>query len=339
MEVNQPQMRQLSFSINDASAVSESRRAALRLARICGLDEAASGRVALVVTEAATNLVKHAIGGELLLRILDQGGISGVEVLALDRGPGIANLGECLRDGFSTAGSPGTGLGAINRLSDEFDIHSMPEKGTTLVSRISSEPAQIGRRYKVGAVCSPKPGETVCGDGWEVSSRNTGCSIIVADGLGHGPDAAAAALEAIRVFKTSQDLAPADLILAAHGALRSTRGAAVAIAELTVGEDLKYTGVGNISGVVLGNGSDRHLVSYNGIVGHEIRKIREFTYPWTRDGLLIMHSDGVSTHWSLNTYPGLVSRDPSIIAAVLYRDYSRERDDVTVVVIKQVLGI
>jgi Stage II sporulation protein E (SpoIIE) len=144
-----------------------------------------------------------------------------------------------------------------------------------------------------------------------------------------------AAMAAVNALRTHPQLGPAALIEFANGALRSTRGAALAVADINLVGEVIYAGIGNIIGVARASESTRHMVSHPGIVGHEVRKIQEFAYPWTQDSLLIMHSDGLTTHWNLDQYPGLDRRHPSLIAGVLYRDFTRGHDDVTVVVAKK----
>ncbi|HKQ93475.1 MAG TPA: ATP-binding SpoIIE family protein phosphatase [Blastocatellia bacterium] len=329
---------QIHLQVREKSAVAEARREVTGLAQAVGFSENDVGRVAIVVTEAASNLVKHTAQGQLLARAFDLGGVAVIEALALDQGPGIANVGESLRDGFSTAGSPGTGLGAIKRLSDKFDIYSAPGKGVALVAQLWSRKPVGGSRpasLEIGAVCLAMPGEVACGDAWAVEWRDGHCVILVADGLGHGPDAAAAAMAAVNALRTHPQLAPAALIEFAHGALRSTRGAALAVADIDLAQEVRYAGIGNIASMVRAPDGARHMVSYAGIVGHEVRKIQEFVYPWSQDSLLVMHSDGLATHWNLDQYPGLAGRHPSLIAGVLYRDFARGRDDVAVVVAKK----
>lgn len=330
-------INQVHLHIRDASGVAEARREVTGLAKAVGFDASGVGKVAIVVTEAATNLVKHTPQGQLLARAFDRHGVAVIEVLALDQGPGIANIGESLRDGYSTAGSPGTGLGAIKRLSDEFDIYSAPGKGVALLSQLLLRKPPSGTHaapLEIGVVCLPMPGEEACGDDWAVEWRGGHCVILVADGLGHGPDAAVASRAAVDMLRTNPQLEPVSLIEFAHGALRSTRGAAMAVADIDLAREVRYAGVGNIAGVICAPGSTRHMASHAGIVGHEVRKIQEFVYPWTQDSLLVMHSDGLATHWNLNQYPGLAARHPSLIAGVLYRDFARGRDDVAVVVAK-----
>ncbi len=97
---------------------------------------------------------------------------------------------------------------------------------------------------------------------------------------------------------------------------------------------VRFAGIGNIAAVVLNGAERRHLVSHNGIVGHEYRKASEFSQPWQTQSVLLMHSDGIGTQWDLGRYPGLLARDPSLIAGVIYRDFLRGRDDATVVALK-----
>lgn len=163
--------------------------------------------------------------------------------------------------------------------------------------------------------------------------------ILVTDGLGHGPLAESASLEAIKAFHTHAHLRPAEILKVIHDALRSTRGAAVALAQVDLKDRIvRFAGVGNISGVLIGPSGSRNMVSHNGTVGSEVRKIQEFEYPWFEDATLLMCSDGISTRWSLDTYPGLIKRHPSLVAGVLYRDYGRGTDDSTVVVVRQAEG-
>jgi anti-sigma regulatory factor (Ser/Thr protein kinase) len=328
-------MTDVAVAVAEASGVAEARRRALGLAETRGLDEALAGKLALVVTEAATNLLKHAGGGEVLLRALCADGALGIEVLAIDRGGGLANVAAALRDGHSTAGSPGIGLGAIARVATAFDIHSVPGAGTAVVAqlwaRAPGRPA--GGPLEVAGVTAPHPGEELCGDAWAVARRPDGGVLLVADGLGHGPDAHAAAREAVRLFHGSGRPSPAALLEELHAGLRHTRGAAVAVAGIDLGRAVvHYAGLGNIAASILWRGGTRSLVSHNGIAGHEARRIAEFSYPFPDGALLVLHSDGLTSRWSLDPYPGLAERHPALLAGVLYRDFRRGRDDVAVVV-------
>jgi anti-sigma regulatory factor (Ser/Thr protein kinase) len=329
--------RQRAFEVTEPSHTAEVRRFTTQLAQAAGFNESQAGAVALVTTELATNLLKHACSGEIVVRPVIHRRVPGVELLALDRGSGITNLAQCLRDGYSTAGSPGTGLGAIARLAAEFDIQSQPGKGTAVMARLWGGKAGLvpENQIEVGAICKPMPGEQRCGDGWACEFLPGRYLLVLVDGLGHGPGAAAAAERAVASVRQQRTETPVAIVQGVHNALRATRGAALAVAEVDIAQQtLRYCGVGNISAALIVGDNLRHLVSYNGTAGHEARKIVEFTYPWTANALLIMHSDGLMTRWDLQAYPGLIQRHPSLIAGVLYRDFVRGRDDVTVVVAK-----
>jgi anti-sigma regulatory factor (Ser/Thr protein kinase) len=341
--------RQTSYPVRESSEIAAARRAANELARQHGLDETAAGRVALVVMEAGTNIVKHAREGQILLRPVTQAGMPGVEVIALDGGPGIANLAASMRDGTSTAGSYGVGLGAMRRMADEFDVYSSAGKGTVIWMTVwakqqTQQTQQPAPPWQLGVVCLPLAGETVCGDAWGVCGDAGKLCVMVADGLGHGPIAAEAAEAATSLLADCLDLPPAALMQNTHGALRSTRGAAVAIAHIDcTAEQVSFAGIGNIAACVVGNAHDMHdmhdiqrrqLISHNGIVGINMRRAHEVTVPWSARSTLILHSDGLGTRWALEPYPGLLHCHPAVIAAVLYRDFTRGRDDVTVLVIR-----
>ena len=327
------------FEVAESSRVGEARRAAMALARELGLGETEAAEVGIVVTEAATNLVKHARSGVLLIRALEHGQHCGVEVLAVDQGKGIADIEGCLRDGCSTVGTPGTGLGAIRRLASEFDIYSQPGSGTALVARLWPRSCRSDSRrgdLSVGAAQAPMPGETVSGDACAVHHAPGRWVGMIADGLGHGRSAADAAQQAVRVFREHVLAGSTELMQRMHMALRGTRGAAVAVAEInTLARDLRFTGVGNVAGSIVHDGASRGVISHNGIVGHEMRKVQEFSYPFPSGALLVMHSDGLASHWRLDQYAGLTQRHPALIAGVLYRDHKRPRDDVTVLAVRE----
>jgi anti-sigma regulatory factor (Ser/Thr protein kinase) len=320
----------------DSSQVGHARRQALALANRMGFGELRQGQLAIVVTEAAANIAAHAGRGELLLVPWRFRGDAGIDVLALDNGKGIPDIGRSLQDGYSTAGTAGQGLGAISRLAAALQIYSTSGGGAALLARIVRESAtanQSSSDYAVGAVSVAMSGETQCGDAWSVHFAPNRSIYIVADGLGHGPLAAEAAREAIRVFQEAPHLPPVRILADAHLALAKTRGAAVSIAEVLHDRAVvNYAGVGNIAGSIYDNGKTRSMVSMNGTLGHSIGRIQDFSYSWEKGSSLIMHSDGLATRWSMDQYPGLAGRHPALLAGVLYRDFCRKRDDVTILI-------
>jgi anti-sigma regulatory factor (Ser/Thr protein kinase) len=323
-------------AVSDQSQVGEIRRRMTAAARQIGLAEDVVGRVALVATEIATNLLKHGGGGIVLARPLAAAGGAGLELLGLDSGPGMADVGRCLADGFSTAGSPGTGLGAIARNADRFAIYSRPGRGTAIMACFFHTGAALLSGPELGAVVDPYPGETLCGDRWATAHHRSSATLLVVDGSGHGPMAAHAAETATRAFDDNLDQDCVRLVEAIHRALAPTRGAALAVARIDADARLvRFVGVGNIGAVLAGDGqAARRMASYNGTAGHVAPRIREFTYPYTGRPLVILHSDGLSARWEIDSYPGLAASHPALVAGVIFRDHRRGRDDAAVVAMR-----
>jgi anti-sigma regulatory factor (Ser/Thr protein kinase) len=323
--------------VRDASQVGEARRMAADVARREGFDQSEAGRVALVTTELATNLVKHAGGGRIIADLFDDADGSGVEVLSLDNGPGMADVQRCFEDGYSTAGSPGTGLGAVSRVADRCAIFSRPGAGSAIMARCRPKGRRkpTEPRCEIGAVRVPYPGEIECGDAWLDHGDARGDTLLVVDGSGHGPRAAAAAEQALSTFRAYPDQDVPMLATAIHRTLAPTRGAAIAIARIDRAAGVvRFVGIGNIAGTLVAGGKVQRMVSHNGTAGHVAPRIREFTYAYSGRPLLILHSDGIGTRWDLSAYPGLVAAYPSLIAGVLFRDHCRGRDDATVVALR-----
>jgi anti-sigma regulatory factor (Ser/Thr protein kinase) len=325
-------------SLSDSSQVAAARRAANSQALQLGFDEEAAGRGALAATELATNLLKHAGRGHVLVDPYRDSSGSGLEILSLDKGPGIADLARAMADGYSTAGSMGTGLGAVRRLADEFAVYSRPGLGTAIMARIrdaKTTPPPTPSAVSLGAVVVPVAGETVSGDRWSFAAPALGPTLMAIDGSGHGAQAEAAADVATSAFERH---AAEDCVLLTefmHRALAPTRGGAVAVARIDRAKGMiRFVGVGNIAGALLSEGKLQRMVSHNGVLGHIAPRIREFTYPFKGGVTVLLHSDGLSSKWDLGSYPGLGASHPSLIAGVLFRDHRRERDDASVVVMR-----
>ena len=327
----------ISVNVTEASQVAEARRRASALAVKLGFDEAAVGRVALATTELATNLVKYGTRGEIVLASYEEADHAGVEIVSLDRGAGLASVENALSDGSSTGGTAGHGLGAVKRQAHAFDIASWPGHGVAVFARFGPRrpgPATIREPLAgYGSISVPLRGEAANGDAACFRRRDDGWTLIVADGLGHGPNAAQASEAAVRLFRDHEHGSPAEILMAIHAGLRHTRGGAVAVGRYDSERGvLTFCGIGNVAGTVVNAGKTNGTVSMPGTVGHIARRFQEFEYPLAPGGLCVMHSDGVGTSWKLGPYPGILAAHPGILAAVLYRDYGRPRDDATVAV-------
>lgn len=325
------------FQIGDPSAVAPARRGINTLAAELGFDAEDAGRAALVATEIGTNLVKHGGGGELIAQRISRDGRIGLELLGLDKGPGIEDVARCLRDGYSTSGSPGTGLGAMERLSQCFEIYSRPGQGTAVLAQLWPDAREPSPGLtQLGALVVPKPGEAACGDRWCYHERIEGILVAGIDGLGHGLGAEQAAAQACQTFDAEKHRPPLRLMQLLHEALRPTRGAAVTLLEVDWDAGrIASVGVGNVAAAMVTGGETKRIATDNGIVGHVISRPRELIHACRPDTVLILHSDGLTASWQADRYPGLMQHHAALIAGVLYRDCKRGRDDSLVVVIRR----
>ncbi len=320
------------IAITDASSVGEARRRGLLAAERLGFDQVKSGEFALLTTEVSRNVLLHGGGGQAIIVGARNGSGPVARILALDSGPGIADVTRAMGDGYSTAGTMGAGMGAMKRIATAFEIFT-GRTGTIVFLEVGTPSAVSG--LQVAGMAIPYPGERFSGDAWTYEQTPDRTVVLLVDGLGHGQPAATAASEAVHVFRERMHLAPGEIISYLHDALKKTRGAVAAVAEIRRAEKiLTYAGVGNTAAVLLSRGTAKSLVSHNGTLGLAVPRIQEFRVDWPDDGILVMHSDGLHSRWDLSTYPGLLARHPAVIGAVLFRDFRRQRDDASVVVIK-----
>jgi anti-sigma regulatory factor (Ser/Thr protein kinase) len=317
--------------VEDASAVAACRQAVQNMAERLRFPAARIGQLALAVTEVASNLHKHAEQGSLLLCVNRDGPQPGIDLVTIDAGPGVRDVSAALRDGHSTAGTLGIGLGAIQRLADFADLYSRPGHGTSLVARFCVSPPVSQLRWS--GLIRPITGETECGDAYgavEVDGAVTG---VLCDGLGHGPLAAAAAAAGVAAVLDDPAGEPAALLERVHRRMSGTRGGAVGVVQ-TGGQLARFAGLGNVAASIVSDGQRKSMISIPGISGVQARTIRQFEYDVPPGSAVILHSDGISSRWEAAALPALEARDPLLIAAVLLAEAGVHRDDAGVLVLK-----
>lgn len=339
--------------VHDPTRVRDVRVAAEEACVQSGFPAGRAAAAALVATELATNLLKHAGGGQVLIETVDaepEREVSAprpaLQITAIDHGPGIADLSAALGDGFSTTASLGAGLGTCRRLADVFDLHSSPGRGTVALARIHAA-ARHRAAPRDGTASAPVRAGGInipfvaghSGDAWACVRSGERITVLLADGLGHGPAAAEASDAAVRQLRLNADLTPWDLLGVLHRALRDTRGAAVAVAQLDLGaRRLDFSGIGNVGARLRTGDGWQHLLSHPGIVGaHRPAHIPRRQLSWSPECLLVLHSDGLPSRWSLRADVPSAALDPGVTAALIVRDASSSarpvRDDTTVTVL------
>jgi anti-sigma regulatory factor (Ser/Thr protein kinase) len=324
------------FMVNDSADVGAVRRAVSGYADQLCADASFTTAAAQTATELATNLLLHADpGGWILARRLPP---AAVEILAVDRGPGIPDVAAAVEGRAPAPKGLGCGLASVRRGSSSFDIHTCRDRGTVVLAIVEARHAsgpQQRRRPRWWAGVSVGLDEA-CGDGWAVMEEPHGLTVAVVDGLGHGMHASIAADAALNAV--ADDPADLDGYLAhANAAMRQTRGAAVAVCRLEPDRaELRCLSIGNVSARLMHGGEQVGIVPFNGTVG--LRETPPATrimhYPWPADAALVMWTDGLESRIDLAAQADVLRHDPAVAAAALHRDHARDRDDATVVVVR-----
>jgi anti-sigma regulatory factor (Ser/Thr protein kinase) len=321
--------------VEEESAVGRCRRTASTLAEKLGFPATRVAEIGIAVTEIGTNLRKHAQEGSLLIRLVRASSQAALEVVAMDRGPGIADLALARKDGQSSVGTLGLGLGAVERLADASEITSVPGEGTVVVARFHPDRlplAEIPADISAG-ITRAIEGEDVCGDSYAIRYGEGKLTLMMCDGSGHGPLAASASQAAVRVFREQEPTSPEETIRRIHAALKGTRGGAVAVADLDlIGRKVRFAGLGNIAAAVLSGERKQGMISVPGVAGYQARTIRAYDYELPEGAVVVLHSDGLTERWTMDRREGLFRSGPLMIATTLLRDAGLRRDDACVLV-------
>jgi anti-sigma regulatory factor (Ser/Thr protein kinase) len=324
------------FNVADRSYFSILKKEIHAIASSAGFSENKVGEIDIVVAEIVTNLVKHAAGGRLLVKLISHEGIPGIELLSIDNGPGMADLNRMLVDGMSTKNSLGQGLGAIKRMSNIFQVFTQKDWGTVMLVRIFREDLPYRKKSnEIRSLVVAKPGEETCGDGFFCNITAQHIRIFLGDGLGHGQAANEAVDKAIQSFNASAEETASGILREIHEAVRKTRGLVGTAAIYSFNDKTWHIcGVGNILTRCITGIETKSCMPYNGILGHNIPRSMQDTALLNSGQTLVMASDGIKTKWDHNKYPTLFKYDLSITAAVLFKDFARFTDDMSVAVIK-----
>ncbi|HEY1402657.1 MAG TPA: ATP-binding protein [Pyrinomonadaceae bacterium] len=338
--------------MRDESQVGAVRRAVHAYAVAIGFTERELAEIDIVVQEVGTNAARYSAGGGQIHFTGTLGAEPGLEIFYTDRGPGIYDLDRVVRDGVSTGGSLGAGLGAVRRLMDECEVYSTVQNtgrlaalarrtthGTAILlrkwvaaARLSDKTHAAASR-RIGVWTRPHPQEDQNGDAYFIRRRAGQTLLAVVDGLGHGAGAYEASRVALAVLADWQGEGLEEIFVAAHAALRPTRGAVMGACIIdTARGSFQYAGVGNIEVRVFNAPEPARPISNNGTLGARMHKVRVWSYAWAEGACVVLASDGVSASWDMNDYPGLLQHSPQLLAGILMRDYGRDTDDATVLV-------
>ena len=309
----------------------------------CNFTEKQRGEIDIIVSELSSNLVKHAGSGELLYRAFNADDQEAVfEIVSIDHGPGIADPVKMMKDGMSTTSTLGQGLGAMNRLSSTFQLYSLPDWGTILYSRYRTKDDKYKKKegidLNVRTLCVNKANEPVSGDGYLVKKTASSVQIFFGDGLGHGEHAHGAVAKAAECFSQCKHDDPVEILREIHECVRRSRGLVASVAILDLARNVwKLCGVGNIMTRLYTGISYKNYMSYNGTLGLNIpNSLKESIFEVEKNQHLIMNSDGIRSRWDLGKYPSIFKYDGALVAAAVYKDFTRRNDDASILIAKVV---
>lgn len=330
----------VSLKANDRSYFALLKKEIHALALTLPFSETKIGEIDIIVAEMASNLVKHAGGGHILVKPIRENNIDGIELISIDNGPGIADVNKMIRDGETSKNTLGVGLGSMQRLADTFQIYSQKDWGTVILCRkFVKQPTTsftVQPKSEIRSVVVPKPGETACGDAFHCIVNKNYIKLMLADGLGHGPDAAHAVKEAGIAFANCEELYPPDILRFINTSVRKTRGLVGTVAVFDIAKkEWEICGIGNITTKMHGPITSKNYMSYNGIIGLNVpRSIHSQKIPYEKGQYIIMCSDGLRSRWDTLKYTGIMRYDLSILAASLLKDFTRNNDDASIAICK-----
>lgn len=328
----------IKFAASDRSFFSNIKKEIRQQAEEAGFDERKISDIDLIISEMTSNLHKYAKNGEILMGYFADTDNPYIEIISIDHGPGMSDPLKMIVDGISSSNTMGIGLGSIKRLSDNFDLYSLKDWGTIVLSRLYKKP--IKKKLKGVLEIRPlvicMPGERKSGDGTHYKISDQYFKLLVGDGLGHGPEANFAVNEAVKAFRTCPYHSPSEILRFIHASIRKTRGIVGTVVVFDFNTN-KWTiaGIGNITTRMSNFLEIKNYMPYNGIIGHNIpTTIKNDEVSLGEYNQIVLCSDGIKSRWELGKFSGINRCDLSIQAAAIYKGFARQTDDMAVVIVK-----
>jgi anti-sigma regulatory factor (Ser/Thr protein kinase)/serine/threonine protein phosphatase PrpC len=322
--------------VQATSDVRRARDAAFGLARELAFTERVREEIALVVTELATNLLRHAKHGVITVSATESGPRRGILIQSDDEGPGIADIERAMTDGYSTAGGLGMGLGSVNRLMDDVEIGPRERGGLHVACHRWLRPQEavvFERRLAVGVASRPRRLSEENGDSFLMKQWEGSALVGVIDGLGHGPFAHRASQTARHYVETHYDQPLQTLFRGAGRACRATRGVVMALAHFDFAlRKIRIANIGNVEVRLVNDSENINPILRRGIVGLNAPEAVVSEFPWGPKSFLIMHSDGISTRWKWSDFEATAKDGLNHVAQRFLQALAKPEDDATVLV-------
>jgi len=332
-------VRSNEIAISEMADCAFAQHSVRRLALALGFSEVASDEITLSVAELGANVIKHAGKGTLAFRTIEQEGRTGIEVETTDQGQGINDVEQSFADGYSTSGGLGCGMGTVNRLMDEMDIGSSPDRGTRILCRKWVRPEKKELEFSVwdvGVFSRSYGGAQENGDAFVVKQWQGKVLAGVIDGLGHGEFAQKAAVAAQLYVQAHYDQPLEKIFLGTGRACRGTRGAVMALVRFLSPTRMEWGSVGNVEVRAWSESVRIPFAVKRAVLGMEQVNVHAQSLEWKPGWLMVLHTDGLRTHWQWSDFPGIEKGPAQAVAKRLMRELASGRDDATVLALKGV---
>lgn len=334
-----------SVSVSHLSDANEARRLVKVMASELCFDMREIEELAIVASELASNLVKHATSGRLTFTPLKEGLRTGIKIASQDNGPGIDDVERAITDGFSTTGSLGYGLGTVNRLMDELEIQPGHDGNTgTQITCVRWKREQTPKiedcPLSFGVATRAYRNSESNGDNFVLRRSGESALIALIDGLGHGQYAKIASQTAREYIENHYDQPLEAIFRGAGRACRATRGVVMALARFACQMEsisLTFASIGNIEARVFGSPAPVNIIAQRGVVGLNAPNPVVTKCSWNPDYILVLHTDGLQPNWSWHDFPELAMATASQAARYLLQVLATDSDDATVFVVKKAL--
>jgi len=340
-----------SLPINSEADIGACRRKAVTLSSEIGFDKTKAAEIAILVTEMVSNVVKHGKnkGRLVACEIVDDLDNKAIEVWCFDAGDGFRDFTDALRDGNSAVNTLGVGLGSIRRFSDELEFNPKVKKDKEEIylsdnnvfkncirSRKWIPRKKTLRRHHqldIGLATRCKPGEQLNGDAIVVVHLDSNTTVAaVIDGLGHGKEAHFASHLAKEQIVQKAELPLTTLMQHIHNSIKGTRGCVIGLIKInTKMEKLFFSGIGNIECFVVHKGLKKSLLSFGGIMGHNMRTPRVFEADFILDDMVCLYSDGIVSRWNIEELKEENNNQEKV--NIVLNKYSRTNDDASILII------
>ncbi len=314
----------------DVSSDEDIYRVRSEMAKFAGkirLTEKEIEELRIVITEIAKNIIKHSSSGKLSISFGEE--VEKSVRIEAENPTDNKDTAEIFDDGYSTANTLGIGLGAVKRLLTDVKVKIENGKFILTGKKVFSENKKENF-IQTSVFSRPKPGFKSNGDAYFIKRYEDSAIVAVMDGIGHGDKASEASGIAVKVLEDKYRDELEQIVLTMHRRLHGSRGCVAGIVRMSKEGRIEYLGVGNIRTQIYTADRYKRLVSFDGLLGSNVRTLRTDHLDLSTPCLVVLHSDGISS-FSFED-KRIVYRPVMELAKEAFEKHKKSSDDATLLV-------